>query len=112
MSARLVELGLSSAAGAAPAGWRSAAQPMAAYMCEGNLMPDEGFTELAGPRVTLRRFHPGDVTVAVPAVTPVAGHGAEGDRQGTPARTVRMPSGSSNRIPVSGARELTTASCR
>jgi Acetyltransferase (GNAT) domain len=25
-------------------------------------MPDEGFTELAGPRVTLRRFHPGDVT--------------------------------------------------
>jgi RimJ/RimL family protein N-acetyltransferase len=24
-------------------------------------MPDEGFTELAGPRVTLRRFHPGDV---------------------------------------------------
>jgi RimJ/RimL family protein N-acetyltransferase len=25
-------------------------------------MPDEGFTELAGPRVALRRFHPGDVT--------------------------------------------------
>jgi hypothetical protein len=25
-------------------------------MREGNLMPDEGFTELAGPRVTLRRF--------------------------------------------------------
>jgi len=24
-------------------------------------MPDEGFTELAGPRVALRRFHPGDV---------------------------------------------------
>lgn len=24
-------------------------------------MPDEGFTELAGPRVTLRRFAPGDV---------------------------------------------------
>ena len=24
-------------------------------------MPDEGFTELAGPRVVLRRFHPGDV---------------------------------------------------
>ena len=24
-------------------------------------MPDEGFTELAGPRVTLRRFQPGDV---------------------------------------------------
>jgi RimJ/RimL family protein N-acetyltransferase len=24
-------------------------------------MPDEGFTELAGPRVTLRRFRPGDV---------------------------------------------------
>jgi len=23
-------------------------------------MPDEGFTELAGPRVALRRFHPGD----------------------------------------------------
>jgi aminoglycoside 6'-N-acetyltransferase len=35
---------------------------MATYMCEGNLMPDEGFTELAGPRVTVRRFHPGDVT--------------------------------------------------
>ena len=25
-------------------------------------MPDEGFSELAGLRVTLRRFHPGDVT--------------------------------------------------
>ena len=24
-------------------------------------MPDEGFTELAGPRVTLRRFQPGDL---------------------------------------------------
>ena len=24
-------------------------------------MPDEGFAELAGPRVTLRRFRPGDV---------------------------------------------------
>jgi aminoglycoside 6'-N-acetyltransferase len=24
-------------------------------------MPDEGFTEVAGPRVALRRFHPGDV---------------------------------------------------
>ena len=24
-------------------------------------MPDESFTELAGPRVALRRFHPGDV---------------------------------------------------
>ena len=24
-------------------------------------MPDEGFTELAGPRVAVRRFHPGDV---------------------------------------------------
>jgi len=24
-------------------------------------MPDEGFTELTGPRVALRRFHPGDV---------------------------------------------------
>jgi RimJ/RimL family protein N-acetyltransferase len=24
-------------------------------------MPDEGFTELAGPRVALRRFHPGDL---------------------------------------------------
>lgn len=24
-------------------------------------MPHEGFTELAGPRVTLRRFRPGDV---------------------------------------------------
>jgi len=30
-------------------------------MREGNVMPDEGFTELAGPRVALRRFHPGDV---------------------------------------------------
>ena len=25
-------------------------------------MPDESFTELAGERVALRRFHPGDVT--------------------------------------------------
>ena len=24
-------------------------------------MPDEGFTELTGERVVLRRFHPGDV---------------------------------------------------
>ena len=30
-------------------------------MREGNAMPDEGFTELAGPRVALRRFHPGDL---------------------------------------------------
>jgi len=30
-------------------------------MREGDVMPDEGFTELAGPRVALRRFHPDDV---------------------------------------------------
>jgi RimJ/RimL family protein N-acetyltransferase len=30
-------------------------------MREGNVMPDEGFTELAGPRVALRRFHPDDL---------------------------------------------------
>ena len=28
-------------------------------------MADEGFTELAGPRVTLRRFHPGDLATFV-----------------------------------------------
>ena len=28
-------------------------------------MSDEGFTELAGPRVALRRFHPGDVATFV-----------------------------------------------
>ncbi len=28
-------------------------------------MPDEGFTELAGPRVALRRFHPGDLATFV-----------------------------------------------
>jgi len=30
-----------------------------------NVMPDEGFTELAGTRVALRRFHPGDVATFV-----------------------------------------------
>jgi RimJ/RimL family protein N-acetyltransferase len=30
-------------------------------MREGNAMPDESFTELAGPRVALRRFHQGDL---------------------------------------------------
>jgi RimJ/RimL family protein N-acetyltransferase len=30
-------------------------------MREGNVMPDEGFTELAGPRVALRRFHSDDL---------------------------------------------------
>ncbi len=34
-------------------------------MREGNVMPDEGFTELAGPRVMLRRFHPDDVATFV-----------------------------------------------
>jgi RimJ/RimL family protein N-acetyltransferase len=29
---------------------------------EGSTVPDESFTELAGERVALRRFHPGDVT--------------------------------------------------
>ena len=28
-------------------------------------MPDEGFTELAGPRVALRRFHPDDLATFV-----------------------------------------------
>ena len=28
-------------------------------------MPDEGFTELAGSRVALRRFHPGDLATFV-----------------------------------------------
>jgi len=32
---------------------------------KGNAMPDEGFTELTGPRVALRRFHPGDVVTFV-----------------------------------------------
>jgi len=41
---------------------------------------------------------------AVPEVTPVAGHGAEDDRQGTSARTIRMPSGSSVHVPVPRAR--------
>jgi RimJ/RimL family protein N-acetyltransferase len=30
-------------------------------MREGNVMPDEGFTELAGPRVALRRFYEDDL---------------------------------------------------
>jgi RimJ/RimL family protein N-acetyltransferase len=34
-------------------------------MGEGNVMPDEGFTEVAGPRVALRRFHPDDVAMFV-----------------------------------------------
>jgi RimJ/RimL family protein N-acetyltransferase len=34
-------------------------------MHEGNVMPHEGFTELAGPRVALRRFHLGDVATFV-----------------------------------------------
>jgi RimJ/RimL family protein N-acetyltransferase len=34
-------------------------------MREGNVMPDEGFTELAGPRVALRRFHPDDLATFV-----------------------------------------------
>jgi hypothetical protein len=38
------------------------------------------------------------------AVMPVAGHGAEGDRRGTSAWTIRIPSGSSVRIPVPEAR--------
>src|SRR6185437_567927 len=33
----------------------------------------------------------------VPAVTPIAGHGAEGERQGTSARAILMPSGSDPR---------------
>jgi RimJ/RimL family protein N-acetyltransferase len=31
-------------------------------MREGNVMADEGFTDLAGRRVTLRRFHRDDLT--------------------------------------------------
>jgi hypothetical protein len=42
--------------------------------------------------------------LASAAVMPVAGHGAEGDRRGTSAWTIRMPSGSSVRIPVPEAR--------
>src|SRR5262245_5877161 len=42
-----------------PAGGNRAAQ--GGVMRERNVMPDEGFTELAGPRVALRRFHPDDV---------------------------------------------------
>jgi hypothetical protein len=34
-------------------------------MREGNVMPDEGFTELAGPRVALRRFRPDDLATFV-----------------------------------------------
>ena len=34
-------------------------------MREGNVMPDEGFTGLAGPRVALRRFHPDDLATFV-----------------------------------------------
>jgi RimJ/RimL family protein N-acetyltransferase len=34
-------------------------------MREGNVMADEGFTELAGRRVTLRRFHRDDLTTFV-----------------------------------------------
>lgn len=34
-------------------------------MREGHVMADEGFTELAGPRVALRRFHPDDVAIFV-----------------------------------------------
>jgi hypothetical protein len=30
-------------------------------MREGNVMPDEGFTELTGPRVALRWFQPDDL---------------------------------------------------
>ena len=43
---------------------------------------------------------------AVPEVTPVAGHGAEGDRHGTLTRTIRMPSGSSIHIRSQGLRTL------
>jgi RimJ/RimL family protein N-acetyltransferase len=32
---------------------------------EGNVMPDEGFAELAGPRVALRRFRPDDAATFV-----------------------------------------------
>jgi aminoglycoside 6'-N-acetyltransferase len=32
---------------------------------ERSVMPDEGFTELAGPRVALRRFHPDDLATFV-----------------------------------------------
>jgi len=34
-------------------------------MREGNIMPDEGFTQLAGPRVALRRFRRDDVATFV-----------------------------------------------
>jgi hypothetical protein len=34
-------------------------------MREGNVMPDEDFTELAGPRAVLRRFRPDDVATFV-----------------------------------------------
>jgi hypothetical protein len=37
----------------------------------------------------------------VPAVTPVAGHGGEGDPAGTSTRTIRIPSGSSICVSVS-----------
>jgi RimJ/RimL family protein N-acetyltransferase len=44
---------------------RPCAQPHSGVMREGNVMPDEGFTELAGPRVTLRRFHLDDLATFV-----------------------------------------------
>lgn len=64
MSARVrLNQAWSSAAGWALAEGRLR-NPWWRFAC-GNVMSDAGFTELAGPRVALRRFHPGDVATFV-----------------------------------------------
>src|SRR6266568_2890441 len=79
-----------------------------AYLCIAGVRRDCSHMTLTGRvlgcRVSVERALLRGRRFAVPEVTPVAGHGAEGDRRGTSAWTIRMLSGSSVRIPVPEAR--------